>query len=94
MPDNLKHKDLTDKILKTFYRVYNALGYGFLEKVYENALLLELSNKGLKVTKQQPIKVYYQGNLVGNYFADLIEKTKLLLKLKLRRQYVMLMSRS
>jgi GxxExxY protein len=74
MPDNLKYK--------AFYKVYNSLGYGFLEKVYENALLLELSSAGLKVTRQQPIKVYYQGNLVGDYFADLVVENKVIIELK------------
>lgn len=82
MPD-IKHKDLTDKILKAFYRVYNALGYGFLEKVHENALLFELIGARLKVTKQQPVKVYYQGKLVGNYFADLIVEDKVIIELKI-----------
>jgi GxxExxY protein len=82
MPDNLKHKDLTDKILKAFYKVYNSLGYGFLEKVYENALMLELSSADLKVTRQQPIKVYYQGKLVGDYFADLVVEHKIIIELK------------
>ncbi|MBI3649723.1 MAG: GxxExxY protein [Acidobacteria bacterium] len=82
MPDTIKHKDLTDRILKAFYKVYNALGYGFLEKVYENAMLLELSDAGLKVARQQPIKVYYQGRLVGDYFADLVIENKVIIELK------------
>jgi GxxExxY protein len=82
MTETIKHKELTDKVLKAFYKVYNALGYGFLEKVYENALLLELDSAGLRVTRQQPIKVYYQGSLVGNYFADLVLENKVIIELK------------
>jgi GxxExxY protein len=82
MPETIKHKELTDRILKAFYKVYNALGYGFLEKVYENALLLELGSAGLRVTRQQPIKVYYQGSLVGDYFADLVVDNKVIIELK------------
>ena len=57
----LKHENLTGQIIKAFYNVYNELGYGFLEKVYENALALELESIGLRVGRQRPIKVYYLG---------------------------------
>lgn len=80
--DNYKYSDITDKIIKAFYKVYNTLGYGFLEKVYENALFIELNNIGLKVTKQEPIKVYYEENEVGIYFADLIIEEKIIIELK------------
>jgi GxxExxY protein len=73
----LLHKDLTDIILKTFYEVYNELGFGFLEKVYQNSLLIELRNKGLNVIPQKKIKVYYKGNEVGEYYADLIVEDKI-----------------
>lgn len=78
----LLHKDLTDVILKTFYEVYNELGYGFLEKVYQNALLIELRNKGLEVSPQKKIKVFYKGNEVGDYYADIIVENKVILELK------------
>ncbi|WP_298117025.1 GxxExxY protein [Flavobacterium sp.] len=78
----LLHKDLTDIILKTFYEVYNELGYGFLEKVYQNSLLIELRNKGLNVIPQKKIKVFYKGNEVGEYYADLIVEDKIVLELK------------
>ncbi|WP_395066268.1 GxxExxY protein [Flavobacterium sp.] len=78
----LLHKDLTDIILKTFYEVYNELGYGFLENVYQNALLIELRNKGLNVVPQKRIKVYYKGYEVGDYFADIIVEDKIILELK------------
>jgi GxxExxY protein len=78
----LLHKDLTDIILKTFYEVYNELGYGFLEKVYQNSLLIELRNKGLDVISQKKIKVFYKGNEVGEYYADLIVENKVVLELK------------
>ncbi len=63
------HGDLTDLIIKSFY---NTLGYGFLEKVYENALKIELLKLGLKVEQQKNIKVYYESEQVGEYFADLL----------------------
>jgi len=78
----LKHKELTDVILKTFYEVYNELGYGFLEKVYQNSLYLELKNKGLNVEAQKRIAVFYKGVEVGEYYADLIVEDTIILELK------------
>lgn len=76
------YKDLTSAIISCFYDVYNTLGYGFLEKVYENALKIELERNGLSVEKQKPIAVYYKDHLVGEYFADLIVENKVILELK------------
>lgn len=78
----LLHEEITEKIIKSFYTVYNKLGYGFLEKVYENALLFELRQEGLLCSKQVPIEVYYEGNIVGNYFADIIVEDKIIIELK------------
>ena len=78
----LLHQELTDIILKCFYKVYNELGYGFLEKVYENALIIELENNHLHCSQQSPIKVYYQQNQVGIYFADILVEDKVILELK------------
>jgi GxxExxY protein len=80
--DNYKHSDITKKIIKAFYKVYNTLGYGFLEKVYENALFIELRAIGLFVEKQKQIKVYYEGKEVGEYFADLIVADCVIVELK------------
>jgi GxxExxY protein len=79
---DLKHKELTDGILKTFYEVYNELGYGFLEKVYQNSMYIELKNKGYQVEAQNKIKVYYKGTEVGEYYADLIVENLVILELK------------
>lgn len=78
----LLHEELTNIIIKTFYEVYNELGYGFLEKVYQNSLYLELKNKGLKVEAQKRLAVYYKGTEVGEYYADLIVEDKIILELK------------
>ena len=78
----LKHENLTGQIMKAFYAVYNELGYGFLEKVYENALALELESMGLRVGRQRPIRVYYLGRQVGDYYADLIVGDKVIIELK------------
>jgi len=82
MSGKLLHADLTERILQAFYTVYNALGYGFLEKVYENALTVELRRRGLQVEQQVPIRVYYAGEPVGEYFADLGVEGKVILELK------------
>jgi len=76
------HKELTSKIIEAFYRVYNTLGFGFLEKVYENALKYELELMKLKVDKQKPIEVLYKEIRAGEYFADLIVENKVILELK------------
>ena len=78
----LLHKDLTDKIIRAFFNVYNHLGYGFLEKNYENALLIELRAMGLTCSQQKPITVLYKGNVVGKYFCDILVERKVILELK------------
>ncbi len=80
--DNYKHSEITEKIIRAFYKVYNTLGYGFLEKVYENALFIELESIGLLVEKQGQIKVYYEEKEVGLYFADLIVEEHIIIELK------------
>ena len=79
---NYLHSDLTDKIIRCFYTVYNSLGYGFLERVYENSLCIELKRAGLDVKPQFPIDVYYQDELVGEYFADMIVDNCVIIELK------------
>ena len=78
----LLHKDLTDRILKAYFDVYNELGYGFLEKVYQNALFIELNSRGFKVDAQKQIKVNYKTYEVGEYYADLIVNNLVILELK------------
>ena len=78
----LLHKDLTDTILKVYYDVYNELGFGFLEKIYQNSMYLELKARGLYVEPQKRIKVYFKGVEVGEYFADLVVNESVILELK------------
>ncbi|HFE67436.1 MAG TPA: GxxExxY protein [Chloroflexi bacterium] len=80
------HSDLTDKIINAFYKVYNQLGYGFLEKVYENALAIELRKRGHDVAQQVSIDVYYDGVIVGEYKADLLVGNLVLCELKATRK--------
>jgi GxxExxY protein len=77
-----KHSELTEEIIGAFFAVYNALGYGFLEKVYANALKLELERRGLKVMREFPIVVRYLGQEVGEYYADLIVNDLVIVEVK------------
>ena len=79
---NYLHSDLTDKIIRCFYTVYNSLGYGFLERVYENSLCIELKRAGLDVKSQYPISVFFRDELVGEYFADMIVDNCVIIELK------------
>jgi GxxExxY protein len=76
------HGEITQVIIQAFYKVYNELGYGFLEKVYENALFIELEKTGLYIEKQRRIKVYYENEVVGSYYADLVVDEKVIIELK------------
>ncbi|MES2485498.1 MAG: GxxExxY protein [Bacteroidota bacterium] len=76
------YKELTGEILKVFYDIYNELGYGFLERVYQNALFYELKIRGFKVEAQRKITVYYKDLPVGDYFADIIVNNVVILELK------------
>ena len=78
----LLHEELSDQILSAFYEVYNQLGYGFLEKVYQNALFIELKERGLHVLAQRRCAVYYKGREVGEYFSDIIVNEVIILELK------------
>jgi len=61
----MKYEEITDKVIKVFYKVYNTLGYGFLEKVYERAMIIEFKKIGLKYSNQYPVKVYYEEEIIG-----------------------------
>jgi len=76
------HKEITSKIIQSFYKVYNTLGYGFLEKVYENAMRIEISKSGLHVEQQKNIKVFYESEQVGDYYADLLVENLIIVELK------------
>jgi GxxExxY protein len=76
------HEEITSQIIAAFYTVYNKLGYGFLETVYESALVLELRKTGLKVMEQVPIEVCYDGRPIGEYFADLLVEEMVIVEVK------------
>ncbi len=77
-----KYSDLTGKIIGAFFQVHKELGYGFSEKVYENALAIILREQGLDVKQQVPLKVYFHKQVVGEYVADMIVNGVVLLELK------------
>jgi GxxExxY protein len=77
-----KHQEITGKVIAAFYNVYNGLGYGFLEKVYENAMMIELKKLGLNAAQQARINVFYEGEVVGEYAADLLVENQVLVELK------------
>ena len=79
---NFLHSEITDLIIKAYYQVYNKLGFGFLEKVYENAMMIELKRLDLKCERQKPITVNYDGIDIGEYFADIIVNDCVIIELK------------
>ncbi|HMT75196.1 MAG TPA: GxxExxY protein [Chitinophagaceae bacterium] len=78
----MKYTEITERIIEAFYKVYNTLGYGFLERVYLNALYVELVSMGFKVEKETKISVFYFGQNVGDYYADLIIDNVVAIELK------------
>ena len=78
----MKHQELTAKIIECAYKVHTTLGFGFLESVYKNALLIELQKSGLFAKKEIPIKVFYDQKVVGDYVADIIVEDKVIMELK------------
>ncbi len=83
---DFKHTELTEKIINIFYRVYNKLGYGFLEKVYENAMMIELKKEGILAIAQAQIRVLYDMEIMGEYYADILVDDKVIVEIKAARQ--------
>ncbi len=82
---DIKHKAYTEKIIKVFYKVYNKLGYGFLEKVYENAMMIEFEREGIPAVSQFAIKVFYEDKIIGEYFTDILVDNKVIIENKAAR---------
>ena len=87
-PKAHKHKELTEKIINIFYRVYNKLGYGFLEKIYENAMMIEFKREGILSVSQSPINVFYEGEVIGEYYADILVDNKAIVEVKAAKRLV------
>ena len=84
----MDHKELTEKIIGCAYRVYNKMGHGFLESVYEKCLMIELKKVGLQAESQKSITVEYEGESVGEFFADIVVEESVILELKSVKQIV------
>ena len=82
MKHELIHEELTEKIIGACFEVYNELGFGFLESVYEKALVIVLQEKGLKSVTQMPFSVNFRGQRIGDFFADIVVEEIVLLELK------------
>src|SRR5262245_17994731 len=82
MVENLLYPDLSYQVIGLAMEVHNRLGYGFLEKVYENALMILLRKAGIKARQQCAIKVYFDGEEVGSYVADIVVEESIILELK------------
>jgi GxxExxY protein len=85
---DFKYRELTERIINVFYKVYNKLGYGFLEKVYENAMMVEFKKEGVTVVSQSPIRVLYEGETIGEYYADILVENKVIVEIKASRRLV------
>ncbi|MCD5383308.1 GxxExxY protein [candidate division WOR-3 bacterium] len=77
-----KYKDITQKIIGCAYRAYNNLGFGFLEKVYKKAMIIELKKEGLHIVEESKIEVHYEGGVIGEYYVDLLVEDKVIVELK------------
>ncbi|OHB93218.1 MAG: GxxExxY protein [Planctomycetes bacterium RIFCSPHIGHO2_12_42_15] len=86
--EDIKYKELTDKIIKIFYRVYNKLGYGFLERIYENAMMIEFKRESIPAVSQSAIKVFYEDEIIGEYFADILVDDKVIVEIKAAKYLV------
>jgi GxxExxY protein len=89
MNTELKYRQLTENIIGVFYKVYNQLGYGFLEKVYENAMMIEFKKQGIPAISQDAINVFYENEIIGEYFADILVDDKVIVEIKATRKLIL-----
>ena len=82
---DFKHRGVTEQIIRIFFKVYNVLGYGFLEKLYESAIMIELREAGIPAASQHPIEVHYNKELIGEYYADILVDDKVIVEIKATR---------
>lgn len=85
----MEHEELTERIIGCAYHVYNTMGYGFMESVYERCLMIELRKAGLEAQSQTPIEVRYEGEIVGEYVADIVVENKIIIELKSVRNLIL-----
>ena len=84
----MEYKELTEKIIGCAYRVYNKMGFGYLESVYEKCMLIELRKAGFDIESQKPIRIQYEGEVVGDFIADILVNDTVILELKSVRKLV------
>lgn len=78
----MKHEEITHKIIGSSYNVYKQLGFGFLESVYRKSMVIELNKTNLEVEEEVPLKVYYDGKVVGEFYIDLLVEKEIVVELK------------
>ena len=86
--EDFKYSELSEEIIRIFYKVYNKLGYGFLEKVYEKAMMIEFRKANIPAVSQSPIKVIYEEEVVGEYFADILVDRKVIVEIKATKNLI------
>ena len=84
----MKHEDITHEIIGCSYQVYNALGFGFLERVYRKAMVIELRKDDFEVEEEKPLKVYYDDQVVGEFYVDLLIEQEIVIELKSVRSLI------
>jgi GxxExxY protein len=84
----MQHEEITEKVIGCAYRVYNQMGFGFLESIYEKCMAIELRNEGLAASCQQPITVFHRGEVVGEFVADIVVEDIIIVELKSVRRVV------
>jgi GxxExxY protein len=84
----MEEQELTGKIISKFYKVYNTLGYGFIESIYHNAMILELVSDGFSVDTEKSIAVHYEGRVVGTFCADLVIENRVIVELKAKERLI------
>lgn len=84
----IAEEELTGRIIKSYYKVYNTLGHGFIESIYHNAMIVELVADGLQVETKQPIAVFYEGRVVGTFETDLVVEGRVIIELKAKQRLI------
>ena len=85
---DFKYKGLIEKIVNIFYKIYNKLGYGFLEKVYKDAMMIEFKKEGIPSISQSGIRVFYKGEIIDEHYADILVDNKVIVKIKAAKSLV------
>ena len=85
---DFKYKELTEKIINIFYKVYNKLRYGFTETVYKDAMMIEFKKEGIPSISQSGIRIFYKGEIIDEHYADILVDNKVIVKIKATKDVV------